>query len=146
SFLWFGEPYLNDPLAAQLRGAVMSIDLKSVDPYARNIFDAKECPIFSNYWTPHEAHHLAYASVIPGKVMVSVRIFDLYAAAVAVSEEPGRYFQSRNDMSKLKFIAIDSVSKETIHTTFAEERHRLALKMTAERRKPPFCDPLSSQD
>ncbi len=85
--------------------------------------------IFSNFWKPHEAHHLAYASVIPGKIIVSARIFDLYAAGVVVSEEPSRYFQSQDGTAKLKFIAIDAVSKETVHTTFAEERHRLALKM-----------------
>jgi hypothetical protein len=145
AFLWLGEPYLDDPLAVQLRNAIMSPDLDSVEPYVHSIFDAKECNIFSNFWTPHEAHHLAYASVIPGKIVVSVRIFDLYAAGVIVTEEPGRYFQSQDDMAKLKFIAIDTVSKETVHTTFAEERHRLVLKMTAERRKPPFNDPLSSQ-
>lgn len=142
AFLWLGEAYLDDPLAAKLRAAVMSSDLDALDLYAGNIFDAKDCVAFSNYWTPHEGHHIAYSSVLPGKIVVSVRLFDLYASVVVVSEEPSRYFQSQADMGKLKFLAIDSVSKKMIHTEFAEERHRLAMMMTAERRKPPFADPL----
>lgn len=125
-----------------LRAAVITSDLDAVDPYAGNIFDAKDWVAFSNYWTPHEGHHIAYSSVLPGKIVVSVRLFDLYAAVVVVSEEPARYFQSQADMGKLKFLAIDTVSKKMIHTEFAEERHRLAMMMTAERRKPPFADPL----
>jgi HNH endonuclease len=142
AFLWLGEAYLDDPMAAQLRVAVTSTDLDAVDPYAGNIFDAKDCAAFSNYWTPHESHHIAYSSVLPAKIVVSVRLFDLYAAVIVVSEEPARYFQSQADMGKLKFLAIDTVSNKMIHTEFAEERHRLAMMMTAERRKPPFADPL----
>lgn len=142
AFLWLGEAYLDDPLAAKLRAAVMSSDLDAVDPYAGNIVDAKDCVVFSNYWTPHEGHHIAYSSVLPGRIVVSVRLFDLYAAVVVVSEAPARYFQSQADMGKLKFLAIDTVSKKIIHTEFAEERHRLAMMMTLERRKPPFADPL----
>jgi len=142
AFLWLGESYLDDPLAAKLRAAVISKDLASADEYAANIFDARECKVFSDFWTPHEGHHLAYASLVAGKVIVAIRVFDLYAAGVIVSEEPDRYFRNHSDLTKLGFLAIDSVSGKTIHTPFETESRRIAEMMTAERRKPPFADPL----
>lgn len=74
--------------------------------------------------------------------MVAIRIFDLYASAVTVSEDPNRYFRVHTDSSKLKFLAIDAVSGKMVHTTFDAERGRIAETMTVERRRPPFADPL----
>jgi hypothetical protein len=143
AFLWLGESYLDDPTAAELRAAIVDPDLVSTDKIPGYVGDAQTCPPFNNFWTPHEAHHLAYTSIIAGDVLTSVRVFDLYAAVVAVSKEPGRYFRKPADSTKLRFLAIDSVTGKTINTTFADESRRLAMAMTENGRKPPFLDPLS---
>jgi hypothetical protein len=52
------------------------------------------------------------------------------------------HFHSQAHVGKLKFLAINAVSRKMVHTEFAEERHRLVMLMNAERRKPPFTDPL----
>ncbi len=143
AFLWLGDAYLEDPRAVELRSAILSKDLAAADAYAASTYDAKDCHAFSNYWLPHEAHHLAYGTVLPGQVVVALRIFDLYASAIVVSHAPERYFQAYEDEEKLKFLAIDAVSGRTIQVPFAEERHRLAQMMTAARCTPPFADPLS---
>jgi hypothetical protein len=84
-------------------------------------------------------------SFVPGSALsgIAVRVFDLYAAVVVVSCEPGRYIRNATDSSKLRFLAIDSVSRNKIGTTFDAEFRRLAAAMTTYRRLPPFPDPVS---
>jgi len=143
AFRWLGEPYLDDPLAIQLREAICKDDLTSTDMLAGYVGWAEPCTAF-RFWTPHEAHHLAFASVVANSVVIATRIFDQYAVAIPVSRDPGRYLRSRVDTAKLRFLAIDSVSRETIETTFEAEQFRLAAAMTEQGRMPPFPDPLSS--
>jgi hypothetical protein len=141
AFLWFGESYLDDPLAVKLRKAIMDTDLASTDSLPGYVGEAEPCTAFQ-FWTPHEAHHLAYATFVTNFVVIAVRVFDLYAAVITVTDEPRRYFRSAADTSKLRFLAIDSVSGKTINTTFDAESRRMAFAMTANRRRPPFPDPL----
>jgi hypothetical protein len=137
AFLWLGESYLDDPLAAELRAAIIKPDLASTDSLSGYVGEAQGCPAF-NFWTPHEAHHLAFASVVPNNVTISVRVFDIYAAIVVVSKEPSRYFQSAVDSDKLRFLVIDSITGKTLDTTFADESRRLAEAMSANQCLPPF--------
>lgn len=141
AFLWLGEPYLDDPVAAELRAAVCSPELTSTDKIAGYVGPAEGCEAFK-FWTPHEGHHLAYANVVACNVVISVRVFDIYSACIVVSREAGRYFRSRADGDKLRFLAIDAVSGKTIETSFRQETKRMAAAMTACQRVPPFWDPL----
>lgn len=143
AFLWLGEAYLTDPLAIELRAAICDPDVASTDKLAGYIGEAGNCDVFNKFWTPHEEHHLAYATIVAGKtITICVRIFDIYAAAVVVSADPGRYVRSIVDQTKLRFLAIDSVSGRTINTTFDEESRRIAVAMTTYGHLPPFPDPL----
>jgi hypothetical protein len=141
AFRWLGELYLDDPLAAELRTAICSPDLTSADKIAGYVGATEDCQVF-NQWTPHESHHLAYASVVDGDVVVAVRVFDIYAACIVVSREASTYFQSPADNEKLRFLAIDAVSGKTVETSFAEESQRIGAAMAAFQRFPPFWDPL----
>lgn len=141
AFLWLGELYLDDPLAAELRAAICDPDIAATNNLAGYVGEAESCSAFK-FWTPHEAHHLAYAQVVTRHVIISVRVFDIYAAAVVVSREAGRYFQSHADDEKLRFLAIDAVSRKTVETSFGQESRRIAEAMTAFQRLPPFWDPL----
>ncbi|GAN72834.1 hypothetical protein Apmu_0033_07 [Acidiphilium multivorum AIU301] len=141
AFLWLGELYLDDPVAAELRTAICSPELTSTDKIAGYVGVAEDCDAFK-CWTPHEEHHLAYANVVAGNVMISVRVFDIYAACIVVSREAGRYFQSHAHDEKLRFLAIDAVSGKTVETSFGQETQRIATAMTAFQRLPPFWDPL----
>lgn len=142
AFLWLGETYLSDPLARELRTAICDPDIASTDHLAGYVGDAQTCSVFK-FWLPHEEHHLAYATVLAGQdVVMCIRIFDIYAAAVVVSRDAGRYLAG-TDEAQLRFLALDSVSGRTIDTAFNEERHRIVQAMTACRRLPPFPDPLT---
>ena len=142
AFLWLGESYLDDPLAVELREAICKEDLASTDELAGYVGEAEPCTAF-RFWTPHEAHHLAFASIVANTIVVAARVFDVYAGVIVVSREPSRYVRSAAASSKLRFLAIDSVSGNTIDTTFDAEIRRMAAAMTAHRRLPPFPDPLS---
>jgi YD repeat-containing protein len=141
AFLWLGESYLDDPIAVELRAAICNPDIASTDSIAGYVGESQDCQPFK-FWTPHEAHHLAYAAVAGNCVVISVRVFDIYAAVIVVSRDPGQYLQSRADATKLQFLAIDSVSGKTLNTTYDEESRRIAVAMTADQRLPPFPDPL----
>jgi hypothetical protein len=142
AFVWLGESYLEDPLAEQLRTAICANDLASTDGIPGYVGESKDCgPL--EFWTPHPAHHLAYATTLLSRqIVVAVRIFDIQAAVLAVSNEPRQYLQTPND-PKLRFLVINSVSGKMRNTSFAEEQHRLVLAMTASGRTPPFPDPLA---
>ena len=144
AFLWLGELYLADPLAGELRAAICSPDVASTDKLTGCIGEAENCDVFNKVWTPHEEHHLAYANIIAGKdLVICVRIFDIYAAAIVVSRDPSRYVGGITGRTKLRFLAIDSVSGRTINTTFDEESRRIAAAMKTYRHLPPFPDPLT---
>jgi len=141
AFLWLGESYLDDSLAVELREAICKEDVASTDHLTGYVGEAPECDGF-RHWNSHEAHHLAYVTVVANCVFISVRVFDLYAASVAVSKDASRYFQSSADASKCRFLAIDSVSGRTIDIPFDIESRRMAVAMSTHRRPPPFPDPL----
>jgi hypothetical protein len=93
AFLWLGESYLDDPLGVELRDAILKDDIASTDSLAGYVGWAESCTVF-NCWTPHKAHHLAFASVVAGFVFVAARVFDIYAVGIPVSRDAGRYFRT----------------------------------------------------
>jgi hypothetical protein len=143
AFLWLGESYLDDTSAVEMRIAICASDVASTDGIAGYIGESKGCAPLDGFWTPHAAHHLAYATILQNRqIFVAVRIFDIYAAVVPVSNEPARYLQSPVD-PKLRFLAIDSTTGKMWTSSFWDEQRRLALAMTATGQKPPFPDPLA---
>jgi hypothetical protein len=142
AYLWLGEGYLDDPLAIELRKAILSDDISSTDSIAGYVGFAEACSAF-NFWVPHKAHHLAFAQEVAGTVVIAARVFDIYAIAVPVSRDASRYAGGGADEMKVPFLVIDAANGKTIETKFAEEQHRLACEMTKHRRKPPFPDPLA---
>jgi hypothetical protein len=144
AFSWLGDTYLDDPLADELRKAICSPDLASMDSFAGYIGNAPDCKAFAPYWIPHPAHHLAYSQVKENHVMIAVRIFDLYAACVAVSRNATQYFGGpAAHPTELRFLALDAVSGKIVDTTFAEETHRMVTSMLASGTFPaPVPDPL----
>jgi hypothetical protein len=145
AFLWLGEAYLTDPLAIELRAAVCDPDVASTDNVVGYIGEATDnCDIFNKFWIPHEEHHLAYALIYPcNDIVICVRVFDIYAAAVVVSHDHRRYVSNVADHAKLRFLAIDSTTGRTIDTTFNEESRRLLAEMRLSGHPLPVADPLT---
>jgi hypothetical protein len=148
AFLWLGDSYLEDPLAEQLRMAICAPDVSSTDNIPGYVGEVKGCKPLE-IWTPHPARHLAYAtSLLDRQIVVAVRIFDIQAAVVAVSNQPERYLKTPNYLvpsdPKLRFVVIDSVSGQMLQTSFEEEQQRFVHAAVAAGRfpLPPFPDPL----
>jgi HNH endonuclease len=136
AFLWLGDPYLADPLAMDLRTAIRSADVASTDNLIGYVGEAEECTSLNDLWTPHKAHHLAFASIVANQVVICARVFDIYAAGIVVSRDPDRYFRSPADAAKLRFLAIDSVSGKTLDSPFAHESRRIAGLMSVGGERP----------
>nr|WP_298260151.1 HNH endonuclease [Bradyrhizobium sp.] len=137
AFLWLGESYLDDPLAAALRTAICKPEVGSLDSFHGFVGPAADCEAFSPFWKPHQSHHLAYSQEKAGNVVIAVRIFDLYAAVVLVSTDAARYFDGSNaHPTELRFVAMDAVSGNKMETTFAEEVHRIVTTWQATRTFP----------
>lgn len=143
AFLWLGESYLDDPLAVELREAILKEDLSSTDSLSGYVGSAESCDIFK-FWTPHKAHHLAFALVVSGVVFVAVRVFDIYAAVIPVSNDVSRYARIDDNGMNAPFLVIDAATSCMIQTTFGDEQRRLSRAMTTHKREPPFPDPLST--
>lgn len=144
AFMWLGESYLDDPLAAQIRIAVCSEDVGATDNLYGHVDFLAGCEaVFNCFWTPHQSHHLAYSNVhfATQQYTVGVRIFDIYAAFVPVSRDT-----KHADPSKCRFFVQDAVSGSTVDTSFAAEQHRLAQLMMEKKSIPPFADPLAQSE
>jgi hypothetical protein len=133
---------LDDPHAAKIRAAVMADDPNSTDEIPGYMGLNEECDAFNRIWNPHPAHHLAYAIATPTHIRVCARVFDIYAAAVPVTENPWRYLGGANDMNKLRFMAMDAVSGTQHGTSFYEEVKRLNALMASKNNSSPCDDPL----
>ncbi len=143
AFRWLGESYLEDPKAAELREAICNKDPASTDKVEGFVGELTSCGDIFRMWTPDKAHHLAFATVLPNSVIVAVRVFDLYAVVIPVSQNPRHYLRASADGSELRFLAIDACNRRTIETTFFQEQLRIANAMRTYQRMPPFPDPLS---
>ena len=141
AFLWLGDAYLDDPKAAELRAAICKPDPLSTAGLPGYYGDAMGCKAFK-HWIPHEEHHLAYSAVVNNCIAVAVRIFDLYAAVVPITNDATQYLKHPDDSAILRFIAIDSVSGRIHDTSCMDEIKRIAALMAKEERFPPFPDPL----
>ncbi|MBB3567002.1 hypothetical protein [Rhizobium sp. BK491] len=120
AFLWLGEAYLDDPTAKQLREAILADDVASTDDIPGFAGEAGECSAFQ-FWEPHEAQHLAYASRAGNSIAIAVRIFDIYAGVVVISKEADRYLRAPNDYEQLRFLTIDANNGNSLTTSFADE-------------------------
>jgi hypothetical protein len=109
AFLWLGESYLDDPSAVELRSAVLDADPASTDRLPAHVEDAEGFPPFQ-FWSPDKTHHLAYATAGNGNIVVAVRVFDVFAAAVEVTKDAPRYLSDGDSERRLRFLAIDPAS------------------------------------
>ena len=121
AFLWFGEPYLDDPDAGDLRTAILANDLAAapvevnMDPWPTLCF-----------WKDEPTSHLAHAVVSGARLYITVRIFDVLAIALVVSRSASAYVSNDPDDIRLRFLALDPVGKAIRDTSLCAEEARLS--------------------
>lgn len=120
AFLWLGERYLDDPSAVVLRAAICDPSSNSIDGLPAWFGDAEVCEVLQ-FWSADKNHHLAYAFPSESRIALVVRVFDIHAAAVWVTQDAARYLSEPDAGSKVRFLAIDAVSGQMRDTPFMDE-------------------------
>jgi hypothetical protein len=129
AFLWLGETYLGDPLAAEFRKAICAPDPTSTDRLPAHVVDAEGCEAFKS-WSLDKTHHLAYAWVLDDVIAIGVRVFNIYAAVVTVTRNTAQYIgATENASTKLRFLVIDPSTGKMRNTSVMDEISRMALVM-----------------
>jgi hypothetical protein len=90
AFMWLGESYLDDPMAAKLRSVVLDgVDAKSIG--IRGTIQAGGEIDTLRFWAADKNSHVAFSSVDSGVMAVTVKIFDIFSAKIVVSEDAAKY-------------------------------------------------------
>lgn len=125
AFRWLGESYLDDPLALELRTAIMANNPDATDHLlAVDCIRDRQCDIF-RFWAADKTSHLAYLGLVDGGVYIALRIFDVYATLVKVSDDVGRHVKGTFDPAHARFIAVDPVHRRYQETTLLNEISRI---------------------
>jgi hypothetical protein len=106
AFLWLGECYIDDPMAAIFRDTLLS----GKDEFARQIVDKVEFGLNAElfqHWVEFVDCHVAYSRVIENKLFIFIKIFDIFSAAITVSQDAGRYVSAQYDRASIRFISIN---------------------------------------
>ncbi|MET1111987.1 MAG: HNH endonuclease [Allosphingosinicella sp.] len=109
AFLWLGEAYLDDPVAAALRAVVLDgKDPVEAGVQCRCVVGVAE-PLA--LWRGAKDSHVAFAKSAGGRVELALKVFDAFSAVVVVSEDAGRYFARGQDWPG-RFLRIDAATGE----------------------------------
>ena len=133
AFCWLGEEYLDDPVAKGTRGYLIGImnarnTTNPVLPMKGTVsFDVIDT---LKTWSNNKNLHVAYAIQFQGSVVVSIKIFDIFYATFVVSDIADKYLARGLSDQKLRFLAIDPVTRAMAETSFMEEVGRIASIMT----------------
>lgn len=130
AFLWLGESYLEDPTAVKLRQAVIDPDRESTDKIPGFVGDAQDCPTFT-YWSDEVNSHIALAQTANGIISIAVRIFDIHAGLIKVTENASSYLTGPNVHNKLRFLRIDPLTRKLEDVPLIEETGRIAQAVIA---------------
>lgn len=127
AFRWFGEAYLADETGANLRTAVMANDLT-----AAPVVVIPEVHNSLRFWLDEKNSHIAMTSISGEKLFIIVRLFDFISGAILVSEQASLYLSSDSGDERLRFLALDPITRELRDTPFWMEATRLMNRQTSD--------------
>jgi hypothetical protein len=132
AFCWLGEDYLDDPIRKKTKEYLLGImNEKNITqptlPMMGTIsFDLIE-PL--KMWSNNKNLHIAYATLCQGKIVICFKVFDIFYAALVVSDTADKYLTMGLSDQKLRFLAIDPVAGAIAQSSFMEEVGRIASIM-----------------
>ncbi len=133
AFLWMGEGYLDDPKAAELRSAIFADDVALAEKLMNYTSSTSEFPA-SSLWQPHQAHHLAFSTVVGGGIGICVRVFDIFAGTAVITDDAARYLSGPDPGRKLRFLVMDARDQRQHESALRTEHRRLAHEHVMRRR------------
>jgi hypothetical protein len=127
SLRWLGAAYIDDPVAKILR----EVALGKQQPEATNVVhhnilwgsDLNELA----FWNDEKDCHVAFSQTSGSRVLMVLKIFDLFSAWIVVSEAAKLY------ANEARFIHINPVSGARRETTFSDEIQRMVSEAAVER-------------
>ena len=134
AFLWLGEAYLDDPMAAVLRDVVFGRTAEQDAQLHGRIEIGADMPVF-RFWAEQQDCHVAFSVALDRRVLVNLRVFDILSARMVVTEKASRYLQDQFDPQRVRFLLIDPAACAMRHTSFVDELQ----KITARHSQRPYA-------
>jgi hypothetical protein len=136
AFIWLGESYLDDPIAAKLRVVLLEgTDPASVGIHGHFEFGSSIEPL--RPWANEADTHVAFNAIVDGKMAICIKIFDEVSAVVVVSDEPYKYCRGQFDPGVVRFIHINAASGVERQSSYIDECGRIASEiLQSPQRKP----------
>ena len=137
AFLWLGESYLDDPIAAQIRTVLLMTSSREDAITAAESIRAVMSP-HCDYplrgfmpWDDNPNSHVAFSGMTNGSILIFVRVFTAVAGVVVVSDNASRYAKGPYDPNVIRLIRLDPIGGESRDTSFTDEIGRLYLSRFA---------------
>lgn len=126
SLRWLGAAYIDDPVAKILR----EVALGKQRPEATNVLhkilwgsDLNELA----FWNDEKDCHVAFSQTSGSRVLMVLKIFDVFSAWIVVSEAANLY------ANEARFIHLNPVSGAVRESRFSDEIQRMVSEAVAER-------------
>ena len=138
AFLWLGESYLDDPMAAILRSVVRDgADAKTLG--IRGTIKLADEIESLRPWAADVNCHIAFSSIVDRQVVtITVKIFDTVSAVIVVSEQPDKYVCGQFDPKSIRLVHIDPVTGAQRVSSFIDECGRISSRMLNQGPGQPF--------
>lgn len=133
AFRWFGSEFHGDPIAAKIRKAIVE---QRAEELLTDIalLDQDDVATITEMWQRDGSHHLAFATYQYGHTTIFIRIFDVIAVAVRVSESN---LLAPSKGIKDSFVAISSQTGHVHEAPHEAEFQRLRRGVTSTDLKLP---------
>ena len=135
AFLWLGEDYLKDPIAAKVRRYLKKImnggfPSSDEDEFSLKGVITNEVIAPMAVWVENRTFHIAFAMVVVNHIGICVKIFDVFYAVLFVTDDARKYLSSGVSDRKLRFLVIDPIAGIMEETAFMDAVGRIAGIMT----------------
>ncbi len=134
AFLWLGEEYLSDPIAEKLRAFILGVNDEETLGVQAHFGAPNEIDSF-RLWSEPKNCHIAFSLGRQSDVAIGLKIFDIFAAVIRVSDSSERYLRGPLDPDRSRFLCIDPVARTKRESSFMDETGRMAA-MTLSRAPP----------
>jgi hypothetical protein len=137
AFRWLGDGYLDDPMAARIRGILRAPSREEAINAAQDIQSEMSFAYDNSnpnflHWNNDAHAHVAYAGAINSNdIAIFVRIFNCVSGGVIVTDRGALYAEGRFDPKVIKFVHIDPANQVTREIPFLVEMGRLANMLLA---------------
>ena len=126
---WLGNQYLEDEIAIVLRKVILDDALWVTNDWSAiglegNIDFYSPTENIWKFWEDNKIFHLAFNKIIDGKMVISVRIFNVFSATIVVTNSAYKYFPVKE-----YFISIDPETRKLMESTFDEVISKFALQL-----------------